>query len=169
MLHYFFILFRENKPEYISNLWLKGLGIGNGFVSGEDQGMYADYFNGLVYLTPEQYDFLKVQDEMLLQNLAAKNYSRANQIDQETLTYFVTELMFLSNLYDFTFDGNFLTNNEYVCYLQNPQVRKAIHVGNVDFKSGGFSYHNLRDSVMVSKKEWLSDALGYFICLILRL
>ena len=128
--------------------------------------MYADYFNGLVYLTPEQYDFLKVQDEMLLQNLAAKNYSRANQIDQETLTYFVTELMFLSNLYDFTFDGNFLTNNEYVCYLQNPQVRKAIHVGNVDFKSGGFSYHNLRDSVMVSKKEWLSDALGYFICLI---
>ena len=73
--------------------------------------------------------------------------------------------MKLTNIYDFTFSGNSLTNNEYVCYLQQPEVRQAIHAGNASFHRGNIPYEHLKKSIMVPKKAWLSEALGQIICL----
>lgn len=145
--------------SYIRNLWIKGLGIGNGFISAEDQSLYADYVNALTFLNEAQYEKLKEHDEALLEALKAKNYSNALKNSQASLYYFVSEIMPKSNIYDFTFDENFLTNHDYVCYLQNPIVRKAIHAGDAVFNDGYAVYNELRESMMVSKKPWLSEAL----------
>ena len=54
--------------------------------------------------------------------------------------------------------SNFLTNHEYVCYLQDPLVRRAIHVGDAEFHTGTEAYYQLK-TTMVSKLPWLNEAL----------
>ncbi len=63
----------------------------------------------------------------------------------------------LTNIYDFTFSGNYLTNHEYVCFLQQADVRSGIHVGNKPFNRGYDSYVFLNESVMVDKTPWLEE------------
>jgi vitellogenic carboxypeptidase-like protein len=140
-------------------LWLKGLGIGNGFISAEDQSLYAEYVNTLGYVTKDQMDTLIGYDTSLLAALAQKNYTQALVHSQEALHFFVSQIMNLTNIYDSTFSDNFLTNHEYVCYLQKPSVRRGIHVGNMKFNKGFVAYNQLNESIMVSKKPWLSEAL----------
>jgi len=53
--------------------------------------------------------------------------------------------MNLTNIYDFSFDDNSLTNHEYVCFLQTEKVRKALHVGPLPFNSGFVSYNYLNE------------------------
>ena len=87
----------------------------------------------MVYEWPfsqEQYEYLKSQDALFLEALAQKNYSKAGNLSQQTLKFFISDVMEFTNLYDFTFNDNSLTNYEYVCYLQQPEVRRAIHTGN---------------------------------------
>ncbi len=43
---------------------------------------------------------------------------------QASLHTFASEIMNLTNIYDFTFDENYLTNHEYICYLQRSEVRR---------------------------------------------
>ena len=148
-IHHFFkipqsllYVFREKNISYVKNLWLKGLGIGNGFVSAEDQSLYADYVNALTYLTESQYEEFQEYDNALLKALEQKNYSDALVHSQKALHFLVSEVMNLTNIYDFTYNENFLTNHEYVCYLQQPRIRHAIHAGNATFNKGTFLFVN---------------------------
>ncbi len=95
----------------------------------------------------------------MLSALKEGNYSAALMHSQESLHFFVSQIMHLTNIYDFTYNDNFLTNHEYVCYLQQPSVRKAIHAGDVTFNKGYVSYNHLNEVIMTSKKPWLSEAL----------
>ena len=135
-------VFREKNISYVKNLWLKGLGIGNGFISAEDQSLYADYVNALTYLTESQYEEFQEYDNALLKALEQKNYSDALVHSQKALHFLVSEVMNLTNIYDFTYNENFLTNHEYVCYLQQPRIRHAIHAGNANFNKGTALFFN---------------------------
>ena len=91
-----------------------------------------------------QYEEFQEYDNSLLKALEQKNYSDALVHSQRALHFFVSEVMNLTNIYDFTYNENFLTNHEYVCYLQQPRIRRAIHAGNAAFNTGKtlFFYHN---------------------------
>ena len=67
------------------------------------------------------------------------NYSATILHSQASLHIFATDIMDLTNIYDFTFDDNYLTNHEYVCFLQQDEVRRGIHAGNATFHKGGNS------------------------------
>jgi hypothetical protein len=147
---YLLYVFREKNISYVKNLWLKGLGIGNGFISAEDQSLYADYVNALTYLTESQYEEFQEYDNALLKALEQKNYSDALVHSQKALHFLVSEVMNLTNIYDFTYNENFLTNHEYVCYLQQPRIRQAIHAGNAAFNKGMALFFNQNIMSMAS-------------------
>ena len=128
-------------------------------MSAQEQSLYADYINSLTFLTDRQYSQLQEMDSSLLSALKEENYEKAVNMSQTVLEMLVRQVMNLSNLYDFTYDGNYLTNSEYVCYLQKPEVRKAIHAGNAQFGHGYDVYRALKGAIMKSKKLWLSEAL----------
>ena len=50
----------------------------------------------------------------------------------QSLHYIVSEIMNLTNIYDFSFDENYLTNHEYVCFIQ--QVSRTSRIKNPDKK-----------------------------------
>ena len=54
-LAHVYLSYRENDPDYIRDISLRGIGIGNGFVSPADQSLYADYVTNLGYVTKSQY------------------------------------------------------------------------------------------------------------------
>ena len=103
-LSHLYLSYRENHKELIKDIWLKGIGIGNGFISPTDQSLYADYVSNLGYLTESQYQELKGFDEELLKSLESKNYVRALEYSHKSLNYFVTKIMKFTNIYDFTFN-----------------------------------------------------------------
>ena len=103
-LSHLYLSYRENDKERIENIWLKGIGIGNGFISPTDQSLYADYVSNLGYLTDSQYQEMKKFDDELLKSLDNKNYVRALEYSHKSLNYFVTKIMKFTNIYDFTFN-----------------------------------------------------------------
>ena len=154
-----YLEYRENDPSHIKDIQLKGIGIGNGFISSADQSLYADYVSNLGYVTEAQYKEMKFNDDSLLESLDKGDYTKALIISQKNLQYFVEEVMNKTNIYEFTFDQNYLTNHEYVCFLQQPHVRRAIHVGTRIFNQGYDSYLHLNRTMMASKKGWLEEVL----------
>ena len=52
------------------------------------------------------------------------------------------------NIYDFTNTGNYLWSREYQCFLQQPHVRKALHLGNAKLHDGDFVFENMKLAVM---------------------
>ncbi len=75
-----------------------------------------------------------------------------------SLNLFVTAIVNLTNIYDLTLlDSNYVTNHEYVCFLQQAHVRDGIHVGAATFHRGKAAYAALNASVTTSKKKWLGE------------
>ena len=154
-----YLHYRENDPLYIKDIQLKGIGIGNGFINSADQSLYADYVSNLGYVTETQYKKMKSNDDSLLESLSKGDYKKALDLSHTNLYYLVEEVMNLTNIYDFTFDQNYLTNHEYACFLKQPHVRRAIHVGTKKFNDGTISLFHLNQTIMVSKKAWLEEVL----------
>ena len=118
-----FLETKATDPRVAYDLNFAGIGIGNGMISGPDQSLYADYFNSLGYVDEKQYEMLQALDEQVVKTSADGNYSATILHSQASLHIFATDIMDLTNIYDFTFDDNYLTNHEYVCFLQQPQVQ----------------------------------------------
>ena len=66
--------YRESDPTYVRDINLRGLGLGNAFVSPRDQSVYADYVNGLSYLTKAEYDEMKTADNQLVEAIDSGDY-----------------------------------------------------------------------------------------------
>ena len=96
--------FRENNKEFIKNINLKGLGIGNGFVAPEYQSLYSEYMNSIAYLTKIQNDTLWGYDQFIIEKLKKKEYNLALSQSNRALHFIGTEIMNLTNIYDFTYN-----------------------------------------------------------------
>merc|ERR1719312_218365 len=151
---------RENDPDFIRDINLRGIGLGDAFVSPVDQSTYADYITNIGFMTDSEYEKMKANDDQMLAALEAEDYLLALKMTQDNLNIIANQAMALTNLYDFTFDQNYLTNHEYVCFLQQAYVRKGIHVGARKFADGVETYKAMQGTVMTDKKPWLEEALG---------
>lgn len=149
----------DEDPERVANISFKGIGVGNGFISSVDQSIYADYVDSLGYFTDKELEIFRNLDEKVIQAFNDGAYVDVIKHSQESLHFFTSVAMNLTNIYDFTFDGNYLTNHEYVCFLQQDHVRRGIHVGGREFNKGYDTYTFLNRSIMASKKPWLQDIL----------
>ena len=61
--------------------------------------------------------------------------------------------MNLTNIYDFTFSSNYLTNHEYVCFLQQEHVRSGIHAGGIKFNRGQVRIYEYNHFIKIEKEK----------------
>lgn len=73
------------------------------------------------------------------------------------LQIFLTE-SHLSNLYNYLQDDIDL-DGAYMDFLQQSEVRRALHVGNTNFTSIGVVYKKLVPDFMSSAKMWVEEML----------
>ena len=61
--------------------------------------------------------------------------------------------MYAVNVYDFTNTGNYLTNHEYLCFLEQPHVRDALHLGDAQFQNGHLAHKKMLAAIMKEGME----------------
>ena len=98
-------------------------------------------------LTYIKYFFLIILDVLLFDCWNGR-YGDAFEENVKILLYIQQVLMIGVNIYDFTNTGNYLWSREYQCFLQQPHVRKALHLGNAKLHDGDFVFENMKLAVM---------------------
>ena len=136
------------------------------FISPTHQSMYSDYLSSITFLTFKQKLALQNMEKKILTHIKyypinvnvfwlslctqsrTQEFQAAYEATSELLTFIQSQVMHLVNIYDFTYTGNYLTNNDYVCFLEQPHVRKALHLGNAQFQTGDLLYEKMKAGVM---------------------
>lgn len=72
------------------------------------------------------------------------------------------------NLYNFVYEKSISIGGTYTKFIQKPEIRKALHVGNKEFTSIGKVYWKLKDDFMTSAKAWLEELLEHYKVMLYR-
>ncbi|CAB4065262.1 CPVL [Lepeophtheirus salmonis] len=154
-----YLEYKDQNSPIIKDIYLAGVGIGSGFISPEDQALYADYVNSVGYVTENEMAYMKENDKMILESLKEGRFADAEGYSQRNLLYIVHSIMSMTNIYDHTSESNYLTNNEFMCFVDQDHVRKGIHVGDAKLWKGIEAAKFLNNTIMVSKKPKLERTL----------
>ncbi|XP_065204846.1 venom serine carboxypeptidase-like [Planococcus citri] len=146
-------------PFYIN---LKGIVIGNGFTDPETMMAYSEYTYQLGLID------LKAKNEMLkLENQGKKAIQDKHYIDafyswSGILSIFISESQFQS-LYNVLNDRwTWNPSKQYVSYVQTPEIRRALHVGDVEFTSLGVVYYKMIPDFMSGVRSSLDMVLKHY-------
>nr|XP_040567712.1 vitellogenic carboxypeptidase-like [Lepeophtheirus salmonis] len=154
-----YLEYKDQNSPIIKDIYLAGVGIGSGFISPEDQALYADYVNSVGYVTENEMAYMKENDKRILESLKEGRFADAEGYSQRNLLYIVHSIMSMTNIYDHTSESNYLTNNEFMCFVDQDHVRKGIHVGDAKLWKGIEAAKFLNNTIMVSKKPKLERTL----------
>lgn len=126
-----------------------------------DQGKYASYlyFHGL--LDKFQYDQLDEIDGAILEMIENKKWLEAWQASDLQLNFILTALNY-SNLYDISKDQYRPSTMNFWSWLNTEKVRKAIHVGTLEFSDGLDVYMAMVEDTMRSVKSYLEEILKHY-------
>jgi len=153
---------------------LKGVAIGDGFTDPESMlPEYADYLFNLGLLDENQRNYFAKQTDLAVQMIQKKQYLRALATwdcllngDVCNTTSFFNNATGLSDYYNFLRDQSPKDFDYYPDFLQLPQVRQAIHVGNLTYHAGNEVELHLAADMLQSTKPWLEAVMNKYRVLI---
>ncbi|XP_011555879.3 venom serine carboxypeptidase [Plutella xylostella] len=148
------VLWNRDHDEPVN---LHGLAIGNGFMDPLSLQEYS-YFVREVGLVDD-----KVANHMKHLEMAVKQFINEGEMIKAYAYYNYLLNIFIreahnDNLYNYLQDATSL-DGEYTDYIQQNEVRKALHVGNTTFTSIGVVYRKLVPDFMNSAKVWIEELL----------
>ncbi|XP_077285407.1 venom serine carboxypeptidase-like [Arctopsyche grandis] len=157
----FAYVIHKNNPTADIKVNLKGLAIGNGFIDPETMMDYSSYVYQLGLVDDNQAADMRYFENETRVALANKNYTGAYDYFSATLgTYLWRSRIF--NLYNYVYEKPIDISGAYSEFIQKPEVRKALHVGNTEFTSIGKVYKKLQSDFMTSGKAWLEELLEHY-------
>jgi len=153
--------YKKNGYLDMDELDVRGVGIGNGFISPVHQSVYSGFMDSLTFLSHQHKLALHKLDRDLLTHIKKREFEEAYRVSQESLRLIVYKVMDLTNVYDYTYTGNYLTSNEYFCFLDLPEARQGLHVGRAKLRYGEIAHQKMRGSIMREEKvRWLEEILS---------
>ena len=140
-------------PNFKSKINLKGIGIGNGFISPINQcTTYSSFLAGLGMINHANQELLEETEHLLKYTLSSDNSTDTEEdFPVETLgknklrtAYIlwqrqlkqIQDILGISSMNDLTKEVPDITKRNFWHYLQQSHVRRAIHVGNRLFSDG---------------------------------
>ena len=123
-----------------------------------DQGKYASYlfFHGLI--DKHQHRELDAIDGKILKIIERGEWMEAWKASDEQLNFILTALNY-SNLYDISKDQYRPSTMNFWSWLNQEEVRAAIHVGGLEFSDGLQVYMSMVEDTMRSVKPYLETVL----------
>ncbi|GAB6021025.1 hypothetical protein CHUAL_003662 [Chamberlinius hualienensis] len=150
----------QENPSATLKINLKGFAIGDGWIDPVKQLNYGDYLFNIGLINEQQRSVFYEKQAKMAENINKGNWRSAennsNEINHLYYSY--------SKLND---QFNYLRNDEpadqkyYNNYINKPEVRKAVHVGNLTFNDGNECYKHLVVDICKSTKPWLEALLDY--------
>ena len=112
-----------------------GIGIGNGWISSKYHSQIADFGANLGIIDENLYKFIKETEKVVLYYIEKNEQPKAFYEWQKIMKIF-KERIKITNVYDVSRLHRDITEDNYVNFLQQPHIRKAIHVGNSTLQDG---------------------------------
>ena len=122
--------------NYADVLDLVGVGIGNGFISPRYQStMYSDFLSNLGLIDRKKKELLKFIEERLIITIENEQLLDAYVLWQQELKE-ITDTLGIANFYNMAHNNPDITERNFWQFLQQPRVRKALHIGQRPFSDG---------------------------------
>ncbi|XP_039764469.1 venom serine carboxypeptidase-like [Pararge aegeria] len=151
------IHWHKNKSQPIN---LQGLAIGNGYVDPVTLQTFSYVAKEMGILDDDKANDLRKIEENVVKCINEQKLNQAFEYQSDAMESLHINTL-LPNPY------NILSNEMdlggwYVMFLQKPEVRRALHVGNSTFDNFGKVYQNLVPDFMNSAKGWLEELLDHY-------
>jgi len=140
-----------------SSVNLQGVGLGNPLLSPELQMTYSEMAEGVGYVSRKELAEMRQLEEALRNHI---KHNRSSDALADMVKILDTTWVGLKQIYDVSYEGEYLRTNEYFCYLQDPAVMAAIHVGRHQCKRGYRSYQRLENQILTDKRPLLETVLN---------
>ncbi len=134
--------FSTTKKCFPNSLFfqLKGVGIGNGWISPKYQSTYDDFLYNLGLIKKSKKTEFRLYRHMFTGNQSSHWTESEREYNMVMKWHFQLEeirgLLHHWNIYDLRKSNIDLTEKNFWYFLQQPHVRKAIHVGDTQFDDG---------------------------------
>lgn len=153
----------KNNPTADMKINLQGLAIGDGLCDPEHMLGYGNYLYEIGLIDDNQKaKFNEIQDE-IVSDIKAEKWTDAFKVFDRLLNGDLTPyktLLFNATGFSFYFNYLYNTDNEPYgdmnSFLESPQVRKAIHVGNLTYHTDTKVEMIIKDDMMQSVAPWVS-------------
>ncbi|XP_003430729.1 probable serine carboxypeptidase CPVL isoform X2 [Ornithorhynchus anatinus] len=163
-----------HNPTAKLKINLKGIAIGDGFSDPASLiGGYADFMYQIGLLDEKQREYFQKQCDEILKHIKKGNWIKAFEIfdsllngDQQSVPSFFQNATGCSNYFNFLQCQEPEEDSYFMKFLSLPEVRKAIHVGNLTFNDGAEVEKHLLEDVMKSVKPCLVDIMNNYRVLI---
>lgn len=160
----------KSKQKHIA---LKGIAIGDGLCDPETMTNYGDFLFGIGLIDEEDLHYFKKAEDLQLKLIKQKKWIEAFQVFDNLLNGDLTGgNSFFKNATGFDFYFNYLETSApkefeyYPKYLDQPEIRKAIHVGNLTYNDGQKVEEHLMADMMQSVKPLIEDLVEKYKVLI---
>ncbi|KAL1421163.1 hypothetical protein MTO96_023333 [Rhipicephalus appendiculatus] len=145
---------------------LRGVAIGDGMVDPVTMLDFADFLYQVGLADRRQADYLRAETTQAANYIKQGRYLDAffifdKLINIDTLyqpSYF-KNITGSDSHYNFLLSKNPEFFDYYQAFVDTPEVRKAIHVGNLTFNNGDATEKHLREDIMQSVKPWLASLM----------
>ncbi|XP_071108886.1 probable serine carboxypeptidase CPVL isoform X2 [Haliotis cracherodii] len=149
----------------------KGMAIGDGLCDPITMfPKYADFMFNIGVLDESERDYFQSQSDLAVKAMQEQRFGDAFKIMGKVLNnghdaYFY-KVTGLDDLYNFILTEEPASFNYYGPFLARPEVRRAIHVGNLTYNDGSAVEKHLMNDVMQSVKPWIATLMDNYRVLI---
>ena len=156
------IAYKIHSEGKASNINLKGIAIGNGWIDPVTQVGYGPFLYQTGLIDENQRDYVINESNKAVSYINNKKYLDAWKITAEVIT---NEGSYLKNMTGLKYHYNYMTctiSDEffyYTKYLGLEATRRALHVGNLTYNDGNKVFAKLTNDLMQSVKPWLTTLM----------
>lgn len=150
----------KNNPEADLKINLQGIAIGNGWSDPINQiAAYGDYLFELGFIDDISLEYFKQQQNEIAEFIRQGNYAAAGEINDALLGDYFYNVSGIANVYNYLVAVDPSPVDGYISkFLQQSNIRTAIHVGNAQFE-GEPVYENLQEDILKSITPWLAELI----------
>lgn len=165
----------KNNPVATLKINLQGLAIGNGFSDPINQYQYADYLYQIGLLDENQRRIFNQTETKGLNYIRTRQWAKAFEVFNRLMdgdglnSSLFKNFTGFDNYYNYLFSRAPLSNSTNFLgqFIQRPDVRRALHVGNVSFAAESLKVEQyLQEDIYQSVAPWVSQLLSKYRVLI---
>ena len=154
------------NPKATKKINLKGMAIGDGLCDPITMTDYGDFLFSIGLIDELDRDYYKKVQDILVKMIKTKQWTQAFRIFDNLLNGDMSKkASYFTNSTGFHYYFNYLLTSEpeehgyYNEIIETPEIRKAIHVGNLTYNDGSKVEQFLLQDVMQSVKPWIEEIM----------
>lgn len=154
-----------HKNRDKAKMKLKGIAIGNGLCDPETMLNYADFLQSAGLIDRKQAEHFYQEQNKTLHYIKQGEYMKAFDVFSSLI---IGNNSYLINALGFPYRYNLLLDEEpadvnyYKHFVQTPQSRKAMHVGQLPLNDRTVVFQHLLGTFMKSAKPWIAELMNTY-------